>query len=246
MIQNLRNIKRKFNIARKVNWVKTLYFNFKMFPFSIAKKLPVFFYGSVKFTSLKGSIIIDAPLRIGMIGFGQPYEMTTMSCGIAELFLEGYMTFKGHVAFSKDVFLYIKKNAHFEIGHLSTIATKSKIICTHKISLGSFVQCGSETQFIDTNFHSMINTQTGIRYPMSAPIDIADYVYIGSRVTIMKHTVIPSYFTIASHSLTNKNYASLGSNTLIGGLPAKQLKGNISRDWEGERESLEKNLIINF
>jgi len=246
MIQNLRNIKRKFNIARKVNWVKTLYFNFKMFPFSIAKKLPVFFYGSVKFTSLKGSIIIDAPLRIGMIGFGQPYEMTTRSCGIAELFLEGYMTFKGHVAFSKDVFLYIKKNAHFEIGHLSTIATKSKIICTHKISLGSFVQCGSETQFIDTNFHSMINTQTGIRYPMSAPIDIADYVYIGSRVTIMKHTVIPSYFTIASHSLTNKNYASLGSNTLIGGLPAKQLKGNISRDWEGERESLEKNLIINF
>jgi len=246
MIQNLRNIKRKFNIARKVNWVKTLYFNFKMFPFSIAKKLPVFFYGSVKFTSLKGSIIIDAPLRIGMIGFGQPYEMTTSSCGIAELFLEGYMTFKGHVAFSKDVFLYIKKNAHFEIGHLSTIATKSKIICTHKISLGSFVQCGSETQFIDTNFHSMINTQTGIRYPMSAPIDIADYVYIGSRVTIMKHTVIPSYFTIASHSLTNKNYASLGSNTLIGGLPAKQLKGNISRDWEGERESLEKNLIINF
>ena len=246
MIQNLRNIKRKFNIARKVNWVKTLYFNFKMFPFSIAKKLPVFFYGSVKFTSLKGSIIIDAPLRIGMIGFGQPYEMTTMSCGIAELFLEGYMTFKGHVAFSKDVFLYIKKNAHFEIGHLSTIATKSKIICTLKISLGSFVQCGSETQFIDTNFHSMINTQTGIRYPMSAAIDIADYVYIGSRVTIMKHTVIPSYFTIASHSLTNKNYASLGSNTLIGGLPAKQLKGNISRDWEGERESLEKNLIINF
>jgi acetyltransferase-like isoleucine patch superfamily enzyme len=246
MIQNLRNIKRKFNIARKVNWVKTLYFNFKMFPFSIAKKLPVFFYGSVKFTSLKGSIIIDAPLKTAMIGFGQPYEMNTRSCGIAELFLEGNMIFKGHVAFSKDVFLYIKQDADFEIGHLSSIATRSKIICTHKISLGSFVQCGSETQFIDTNFHSMINTQTGVRYPMSAPIDISDYVYIGSRVMIMKHTVIPSYFTIASNSLTNKNYTSLGRNTLIGGLPAKLIKENISRDWEGERESLEKNLIINF
>ena len=94
MIQSLRDIKRKFKIARKVNWVKTLYFNFKMFPFSIAKKLPVFFYGSVKFTSLKGSIIIDAPLKTAMIGFGQPYEMTTRSCGIAELFLEGNMIFK--------------------------------------------------------------------------------------------------------------------------------------------------------
>ena len=38
MIQSLRNIKRKFKIACTVNWAKTLYFNFKMFPFSIAKK----------------------------------------------------------------------------------------------------------------------------------------------------------------------------------------------------------------
>lgn len=246
MIQSLRNIKRKFKIARKVNWVKTLYFNFKMFPFSIARKLPVFFYGSIKFTSLKGEITIKAPIKSGMVGFGQPYEMTTRSCGIAELFLEGNMIIKGHVAFSKDVFLYIKHNAHFEIGHLSTIASKSKIICTHKIILGSFVQCGSETQFLDTNFHPLINTQSGIQYPMSFPINIADYVYTGSRVTIMKHTVIPSFCTIASNSLTNKNYTSLGKNTLIGGLPAKLLKENISRDWKGERESLEKNLIINF
>ena len=217
-----------------------------MFPFSVAKKLPVFFYGSVKFTSLKGTISIDAPLKTAMIGFGQPYEMTTQSCGISELFLEGNIVLKGHVAFSKDVFLYIKQNAHFEIGHLSTIANKSKIICTHKITLGSFVQCGSETQFIDTNFHPMINTQTGVHYPMSVPINIADYVYIGTRATIMKHTVTPSYCTIASNSLTNKNYTSLGENILIGGLPAKLLKENISRDWEGERESLEKNLIINF
>ena len=87
MIQSIRNIKRKFKIARKVNWVKTLYFNFKMFSFSIARKLPVFFYGSIKFTSMKGEIKIKAPIKSGMIGFGQPYEMTTRSCGIAELFL---------------------------------------------------------------------------------------------------------------------------------------------------------------
>jgi len=217
-----------------------------MFPFSTAKKLPVFFYGSIKFTSLKGSIVIDAPLKTGMIGFGQPYEMSTRSSNLAEVFIDGTLTFKGHVAFSIDLFLYVKDNAHFEIGHLSTIAAKCKIICTHKITLGSFVQCGSETQFIDTNFHRLMNTRTGDHYPISAPIDIADYVYIGSRVTIMKHTVILSYLTIASNSLTNKDYSSFGKNTLIGGLPAKLLKEDISRDWDGERESLEKNLIVNF
>ena len=108
------------------------------------------------------------------------------------------------------------------------------------------MQCGPETQFMDTNFHPLINTLTGIQHPVSVPINIADYVYIGSRATIMKQTVIPSFSTIASNSLTNKNYTSLGKNTLIGGLPAKLIKENISRDWEGERESLEKNLIINF
>jgi hypothetical protein len=62
----------------------------------------------------------------------------------------------------------------------------------------------------------------------------------------MSNTITPDFCTIASNSLTNKNYTSLGRNTLIGGLPAKLIKENISRDWEGERESLEKNLIINF
>ena len=70
-------ILRKLRILKKVNWYKTLYFNFKMFPFSIAKKLPVFFYGSYKFKSLSGNIYIEGAVKTGMIGFGQPYELQT-------------------------------------------------------------------------------------------------------------------------------------------------------------------------
>ena len=102
MIQTLRNIKRKIKISLTINWVKTLYFNFKMFPFSIAKKLPVFFYGSVKFTSLKGQIKIEGPIKSGMVGFGQPFEMTTRSKKIAEVYLDGEFIVKGHIQFGKD------------------------------------------------------------------------------------------------------------------------------------------------
>ena len=35
-----------------------------------------------------------------------------------------------------------------------------------------------------------------------------------------------------------------GKNILIGGIPAKLLKTNISRDWEGERSRLENALIL--
>ena len=246
MIQSLRNIKRKFKIARKVNWVKTLYFNFKMFSFSIARKLPVFFYGSIKFTSLKGEITIKAPIKSGMVGFGQPYEKTTRYRGIAELFLEGKLIINGHIQFGKDCFVYVKKDAQLQMGHMASIASLGKIICTHSITLGTWARIGSESQLMDTNFHQMIDTSTNEKIHTTSTITIGNYNFISNRVSIMSNTFTPDFCTIASNSLTNKNYTALGENTLIGGLPAKLLKENISRDWEGERESLEKNLIINF
>jgi len=246
MIQSLRNIKRKFEIARKVNWVKTLYFNFKMFAFPIAKKIPVFFYGSVKFTSLKGEIKIIAPIKSGMIGFGQPYEMTTRSRGIAELFLEGRIIINGHIQFGKDCFVYVKKDAQLQMGHMASLASLGKIICTNSITLGTWARIGSESQLIDTNFHQMIDTKNDEKIHTTNTIAIGNYNFISNRVSIMSNTLTPDFCTIASNSLTNKNYVSLGQNTLIGGLPAKLLKENISRDWVGEKKSLEKNLIINF
>ena len=41
----------------KVNWTKTIYFNFSKFPLETAKKLPVFFYGKVSFQSIKAAIV---------------------------------------------------------------------------------------------------------------------------------------------------------------------------------------------
>ena len=54
----------------------------------------------------------------------------------------------------------------------------------------------------------------------------------------MQKTVTPNFCMIASNSLCNKDYSLLNENILIGGIPAKHLKSNISRDWEGEEEQL--------
>ena len=246
MIQSLRNIKRKLKIACTVNWVKTLYFNFKMFPFSIAKKLPVFFYGSVKFTSLKGTIIIDAPLKTAMIGFGQPFEMTTRSKKIAEVYLAGEFRVKGHIQFGKDYLFYVGKSAYFEMGHMSGFSSFSKLICTNRVVLGKWVRLGSETQIIDTNFHQMINTKTDEKYPKSSPILIGDYNSISNRTSVMAKTKTPNYCVIGSNSLCNKNYIPLGENILIGGIPSQLIKTNFSRDWEGEKELMNAWLKVKF
>jgi acetyltransferase-like isoleucine patch superfamily enzyme len=240
----LRKIYRKRKTLRKVNWIKTIYFNLKMFPFSTAKKLPVFLYGKVRLQDLTGRIEILAPLKTGMIGFGQPYELNSVEKGIAEIVLRGTIVFNGHVQFGKDYFIYVAHNAYAEFGHMASLASSGKIICTEKIVLGDYARIGSESQLIDTNFHQMTDSQTGEKFPISAPITIGNQNYISNRVSIMQNTHTPDNCTIASNTLCNKNYRNWGQNILIGGLPAKLLKENITRNWPAEKELLDKWLIV--
>jgi len=239
-----RKKKKKWKLFISVNWHKTIYFNFKKFPFSVAKKLPVYFYGKVKFTSIEGKVVIDSPIKKGMLGFGQPYELTTMSKGNAEIFILGTMVVKGHVQFGKDYFIHIGKDACLEMGHLSSIASNSKIICKNRIVFGSYTRIGSESQVIDTNFHQMFDTITKEYFPMTAPIVLGNYNFISNRVSIMRNTITPNNCTIASNTLCNKDYTEFGEYILIGGIPAKLLRENVSRDWESEKNRLEKYLII--
>lgn len=234
----------KFQFFYGVNWTKTLYFNFKKFPFRTAKKLPVFFYGKVKFASVSGAIAIEGEIKKGMIGFGQPYEMNTLHKGIAEINILGKVVFKGHVQFGKDYFIYIGENGYTEFGHMSALGSYAKLVCIERVVLGSYARFGPECQITDTNFHQMMNTVTNEKYKMTAPIVIGSYNYIGSRVTVMQNTKTPDYCTVASNSLCNNNYTSLGSNILIGGIPAKFIRDSISRDWEAEKDLLEDYLTV--
>ena len=237
-------ILRKLRIYKKVNWYKTIYFNFKMFPFVEAIKFPVFFYGRYKFSALIGTIKINGPIKTAMIGFGQPYELQKQGMGISELNLKGQLVFSGHVQFGKDCFISISKGAYCEMGHMASLGSKSTLICTNKISFGTWTRIGADSKVIDTNYHQMYDAVTNERFPVHGPIKLGNYNYIGSDVSIKQHTVTPDFCTIASYSLCNNDYSTYGKNILIGGIPAKLLKNNISRDWEGERSRLEKTLIV--
>ena len=107
-----RKLLKKYRNFTSVNWVKTWYFNLKKFPFDIAKKLPVIFYGPVSLVDISGNIIINAPIKKGMIGFGQRFEMIKKHKGHAELKLAGTLVFNGHAHIGKDYFFLVAKNAH--------------------------------------------------------------------------------------------------------------------------------------
>lgn len=240
----LRYLRVKFFFS--INWLKTIYFNFKMFPFDIAKKLPVYFYGSVKFTSLKGSIQIDAPIKRGMIGFGQRFEIPSISKGTSEFVLKGKLVFKGHAHIGKDYFFFVNKDAYCEFGFMGCLGSDVKLICMESIIIGNWAGIAYESQIIDTNYHPMKNTLTGEYFSLKSPIKIGDYNAISNRVSIMPGTITPNKCVIASNSVCNKDYSSLGENILLGGIPAKLIKTNYARDWEVEKERLMKNKRVNL
>lgn len=227
-----------------INWYKTLRLNFKKLPFHQAIQLPFFIYGKTRFTSITGDFIIDAPIQRGMIGFGQPYEINKASMGISEFNVNGTLIFKGHFQLGKDFFVFTSKHAVCEFGHMSSLGCRSKIICTSSIKFGEFARLGPECQVIDTNFHKMTNTMTNEVFEKSKPIVIGNYNFVSNRVSILKGCVTPENCTIASNTVCTKDYTPFGNNILIGGMPAKLIKENIARDWNGEKKALESLLML--
>ena len=244
MFRNKQGLKNKIKFFFSVNWIKTIYFNFKKFPYPIAKKLPVFFYGSVKLTNIDGKITINTPITTAMIGVGQQYEKATRHLGIAEINLVGHIHFKGRAQIGKDCLVFVSKKAYCEFGVMASLGSLGKIICNDKIILGDYARIGFESQIIDSNFHEIIDLKNNIKLPMTLPINIGDYNFISNRVSILKGTITPSNCIIASNSLCNKDYTNLNKYSLIGGVPAKLIKEQISRDWEGENERLNTSLIV--
>ncbi|MFT5751713.1 MAG: acetyltransferase-like isoleucine patch superfamily enzyme [Flavobacteriales bacterium] len=235
----LRRLRKRWKAYWAVNWIKTYYFNYKMFPKEIARMLPVFIYGNYKLTNLGGTITIDAPIRKGMIGFGHPFEAQTRSRGVGEVVIAGDVIFKGFVHFGKDVYFHVGQGARCEMGNFSCLGSQCTLICKDEIIIGDYVRIAYETQLLDSIFHQLIDLDTDTKRPITAPIHIGSYNWIGNRTTIMKGTITGDYTTVGSNSLCNKDYSAHGKHILIGGQPAKLLKTQITRDWEGEQHILD-------
>ncbi|WP_375238704.1 acyltransferase [Aurantibacter sp.] len=241
---NIKLILKKIKLFISVNWFKTLFFNFKKFPFKTAIQLPVFFYGPVSFKDISGKIIIKAPIKKGMIGFGQRFEMIKKHKGNAELRLSGTLVFNGHAHIGKDVFIHISKNAYCEFGFMGCLASDVKLICTNRIVIGSWAGIGFESQLIDSNFHPYKDLKTKKDLPISKPIYIGNNNSFSNRVSIMAGTITPNNCVVASNSVCNKDYTNYGEYILLGGIPAKLLKDNFARDWDIEKSSLLKSKIL--
>jgi acetyltransferase-like isoleucine patch superfamily enzyme len=235
---------RKIADFLSVRWLRTLYFNFRMFEFNTAIKLPVFFYGKIKFNSLKGKIIINAPIRRGMAKFGYNLEIIKKAIGVSELKIDGTFIINGAFHTGIDSIIIIQKGGTLEIGENSHLGSRTRTVVTKKVSLGRYFRLSQESQILDSSFHYMIDTEKNEVKRFNGEIIMNDYCWVGNRSTIMKNTITPRYTTIASNSLLNKDYTKeIPEKSVIGGIPAKLLKENMSRIYDAEKEAIVDNFF---
>jgi acetyltransferase-like isoleucine patch superfamily enzyme len=234
---NIRTIWRSLKWFYSINWHKTIYFNLRMLPLHGAIKLPVFFFGPIKFTSLKGKLVINAPLKRNMIRFGYNQEMGRSRIGNAELRIDGTLIINGNFITSNDYKILILKNATLEIGGDSHFGSRTIIAATNRVKLGKWFRLSYDSQVVDSNFHFLLNLENNKILRISGEITIGDYCWVGNRSSIMKGTVTPRNLIIASNSLLNKDYTiTVPENSLIGGTPAELIKTNIVRVFDPELE----------
>lgn len=124
-------------------------------------------------------------------------------------------------------------NGAINVGELTTIGSADLFIgeANTSIKIGTDCMFSREITVHTTDFHSIVREEDNKRINIPKSIVIGDHVWIGLRTHIGKGTVIGANSVVASHSnVTGKEF---GSNLIIGGIPAKEIKSGIN--WSREK-----------
>lgn len=146
----------------------------------------------------------------------------------------------GHHARVTRATIVCKSNAKVRIGDYSVLQDRVAIQCALGISIGNYVGIASGTIVSDNNTHAL-GTENWIRHRItvapggpgypglgngwelsdSAPIKIADAVWIGANCRICKGVSIGEGAVVASNSVVTKDVPPY---TIVAGNPAKPVK----------------------
>lgn len=207
--------------------LKTLYLNFRLFPFYQAIKLPVFVYGRLNILSLAGSALVKGEVKKGMIRVGENRD-TMFSSRLHSFWcipLGCKLEFNGPCSFGCGHTLRLSGGGKVEFGRHVFIASSSLIACARHIKIGDYTQVTFRCTLRDTNFHYMLNTSDGSIHDRNGEIIIGRANWIGNGASVTKGTVTPDYTIVAAGSLLNKDYYQLdeydGTPMLLAGTPAK-------------------------
>ena len=200
---------------KKTNPWKTVYFNFHYFPFKTAIRMPVFVCWRSELYTMKGKIVIDAPVRTGMVKLGA-HGLGTQDLLYTRTMWEmsGTLVLKGKAIIGRGSKISVGKEGTLTLGDDFKATGNMEVICQKEISFGSQCLLSWDILIMDTDFHHILNADEEI-INAPRPIHIGRHVWIGCRSTILKGVSIADENVISASSLITRDVKE--SNCVIGG-----------------------------
>lgn len=211
-----------------VDWIDTIRINAKL-PFKQFIKIPIWVY-NCKIENLSGHIRLSSTyihpgmIRLGLKTSGICGNKNEININIARM-----IEFTGPGYLGNHSSIEIGKKGFLRFGENFGITAAFKICSRKCIEIGDNFSSAWEVSIFDTDFHTMINTETGELNEPERAIHIGNDVWCCQRVTILKGTHIPDRSIIASNSLVNTQFKDISPNTIYAGNPAKPIKSKWTR-----------------
>lgn len=205
---------------------KTIYFNLRYLEWHIAYKLPIFISKNVVLKTTKGKIILNTPIKPGMIKIGfNDISIFDKSRSKTIWDLNGTVVFKGACSIGHGSKISVSPNGYLEFGNNFCINAESTIVCSKNIKFSDNVLCSWNNLIMDSDFHSIYD-DTKTKINPDEPIFISNNVWIGCNSIILKGATIPENSVIGAGSLVTNKFEEC--NTIIAGRPAKKIKSDIT------------------
>lgn len=202
---------------------KSIIFNFRYFPIKIAIRFPVLIGVGCRLDKMRGKVEIIGPIKTGMILFGVgPTGLFDHRVDKSLFYNGGVLTFRGNARFGPGTRLL--NDGTMDIGKNFTVTGATKIICSERVSFGDDVLLSWEILIMDKDYHKMVYEDH--ESEIKKPIVIGNHVWIGCRSSILKGTVISDDSVVAAMACVNRSFKE--KSILIGGIPAKVIKNNIT------------------
>ena len=215
--------KSKLLLAYLAGIPKSIYVNFRLFPPSIAIKLPIIVSRKTALSSLSGTASITnvKPAMI-RIGFGT-VDMVDYKYQRTILHIAGHINFHTKCNIGKGSRIMVV--GELSLGESFMISADSTIICNQKIYIGSFSTIAWETLIMDTDQHGIYNDKNE-RINSDKDVHIGENVWVGARSVILKGSYIPNGCVVGANSTVTKQFSE--EKTILVGTPARIVQKNIT------------------
>lgn len=188
-------------------------------------RIPILFANHVHVRGLnKGAVRVCNPSRFGVrIGFGGTLGITR-NHSIINIADGGSISFNGRASFCEGTVMRVD-GGYLEFGDNFSCNKNCAFFSRQDIVFGDNCLLGWNVTLRNSDGHTIFGPDGQINNK-PANVHVGNHVWIAANVDVFKGSRIPDGCVISGHSLVTKRFDD--PNSLIGGIPAKIIRRDIS------------------